>query len=99
MIFSFQPTARKELIDAIIWHEQQRAELGVDFSEQVFSGIDEILSFPESRAIIDNKGHRKYLISRFHYGIIYKYYKKKQLCVIVAIAHDRHRPDYWKDRI
>jgi plasmid stabilization system protein ParE len=42
-------------------------------------------------------GTRRFLLRRFPYSVIYRIEPAK--IVIVAVAHGRRRPGYWKDRL
>jgi plasmid stabilization system protein ParE len=99
MIYTIHPAVQQEYDQAFVWHENKQTGLGDKFSKEIFSAINAILSNPEAWTIIDNHGHRKYVIDSFSYKIIYKYYQKKQICSIIAIVHDRQRQGYWKERI
>jgi toxin ParE1/3/4 len=96
MTYSIHPAVQAEYDKAFIWLENREKGLGNKFSKEIFSAISQILSNPDAYSVID--GHRKYVMKTFPYKIIYKYYKENQTCSIVAIAHDRRQPDYWKDR-
>jgi mRNA-degrading endonuclease RelE of RelBE toxin-antitoxin system len=96
MTYSIHPVVQQEFDEAFIWYENQQKGLGNKFSKKVFSAINDILSHPEAHVLIDNEGHRKYVMHIFPYKIIYKYYEARQLCSIVAIAHSKRKQGYWK---
>jgi hypothetical protein len=42
---------------------------------------------------------RRCLTDHFPYGVIYYYNKQQQHIAIVAIAHNKQGPGYWKERM
>lgn len=97
MIYSFQPEAEKELIEAIAHYEEQQEGLGIDFSEEVFSAIDRILLFPHAWPLLE-KEDRRMLLNTFPFCIIYSINEDKNECIIYAVMHQRQKPGYWKTR-
>ena len=57
--------------------------------------IDTIAAAP-SRWPIFEHGTRRYLLRRFPYAVIYR--ATSEAVTIVAFAHCRRRPGYWKER-
>lgn len=43
------------------------------------------------------KDYRKFILNKYPYKIFYKNYP--EIIVIVAIAHHKRKPNYWKSRI
>ena len=41
-------------------------------------------------------GTRKFLLRRFPYGVVYRI--TKSAIQVIAVAHGRRRPGYWKSR-
>ena len=46
MKYSFHPSAKKELLEAIEYYEARSAGLGLEFSKEIFSTIQRIIEFP-----------------------------------------------------
>lgn len=61
---------------------------------EVDHAIDRILEGPERYPAVDDT--RRYLLRRFPYSVIYRI--GDQGIEIVAVAHGRRRPDYWRHR-
>ena len=88
----FSKFAKNELDDAVSFYETELAGLGLRFKEEIRSSISRIKEHPEAWSI--EKGDvRKALLHRFPYKILYSL--EKDHIVILAIAHQHRKPNYW----
>lgn len=81
---------------AIAWHAVKRPGLGEQFVSAVEAAIQRALEAPETGSP-HLYGTRRMLVDRFHYDVIY--ITREPLVVIVAVAHQRRRPGYWRKRL
>ncbi|MGV7928114.1 MAG: type II toxin-antitoxin system RelE/ParE family toxin [Spirochaetota bacterium] len=95
MMISFHPDVVEELNAAVDYYENLAEGLGVEFADEVFSGIELISRFPEAWSDLSS-GLRRCLISRFPYGLIYR--KDNDEIYILAIMQMNREPGYWKSR-
>ncbi len=93
----FHPEARLELLNAIEYYRKRSPELARDFYEKVNEAINELLEFPESSPLIHPIGVRRKVMQRFPYNVLYT--ADPDVLYIVAIAHQKRRPDYWLQRL
>lgn len=96
MTFFFHPDAEVDFFEAINYYEECRFGLGYDFSIEVYSTIEKIVSFPEAWPVVEN-GIRRCLTNRFPYGLLYNYNSDKIL--ILAVMHLHREPEYWIQRV
>ena len=90
--------ASEELSEAVRWYEEQRSGLGAEFLDAVAGTIAIIDARPEIGAVVSRAGFtRRVLVLRFPYQVIYHLAASE--IVIVAVAHLKRRPGYWKTRI
>jgi plasmid stabilization system protein ParE len=95
-LHSIQP-ATEEFEAAVGWYEERRRGLGVEFYEAVSNSIALIAEQPEIGTVIGGVGStRRILVSRFPYQVVY--HLTPTDIVIVAVAHLKRRPNYWRDR-
>ena len=88
----FSKLASLELEDAIAFYETELAGLGFRFKEEIKSSILRIKEHTEAWSI--ERGEiRKALLHRFPYKILYAIEKEK--IIILAIAHQHRKPNYW----
>ena len=96
MNYSFHPDAKLELFEALIYYEKCSAGLGLEFSEEIYSSIQQILRFPIAWSPT-SKNTRRCLAKRFPYGIIYAI--NEDDIFILAIMHLNRKPNYWHKRL
>ncbi len=85
----------EEVEEARSYYENEVDGLGKAFILIVSQSIDEIKRHPKASRIIKTP-FRRFLTQRFPFGIIYRIERK--IIYIVAVAHLKRRPFYWKDR-
>jgi plasmid stabilization system protein ParE len=88
--------ARRELLEARDYYDEQRLGYGERFVEAVETEFALLLQFPEIGKRL-RKNVRRRNISRWPYGIVYVLDADE--LVIIAIAHHRRRPEYWRSRL
>jgi toxin ParE1/3/4 len=93
--------AHEELWAAISWYEQQRVGLGREFLAAVDRTYDQIdespRTWPLAPGIPEHLGVRRQLVRRFPYAIYFLELRDETR--VLAIAHDRRRPGYWRRRL
>jgi len=88
--------ARGELDEAIAHYNKERPGLGEAFLVEILATVERIRRFPDGWHPMA-PGLRRCLMRRFPYGLIYG--REGPDIVIVAVAHTRRRPEYWRDRL
>ena len=95
MKYSFHPSAKRELLEAINYYEECQSGLGLEFAREIYSAIQRIIHFPEAWSKL-SENTRRCLTNRFPYGVIYQISKEE--IIIIAIMQLNREPDYWKKR-
>ena len=91
----FHPEARVEILEAYDWYAEQNRAAGDAFFVEVDRVIDSIAEAPQMWPRHIGGTHRC-LLRRFPYAVIYRALPE---CVeIVAVAHQKRRPGYWRGR-
>ena len=96
MTLRYLSVALRELEDAIQYYEDADPGLGLRFYSEVRNAIERIKLFPEAWQPI-SKRTRQCRTKVFPFGIIYSI--RGDEIVVVAVAHLKRRPGYWKDRV
>lgn len=91
----YLPLAREELNEAASFYEARVPGLGAAFLDDVDRSIDILCGSPRIGTAA-GRAFRRVLLRRFPYSIIYAL--RSEEIVIVAIAHQRKRPGYWRRR-
>jgi len=93
----FSEPASKELAEAVRWYETRRAGLGAELFDAVVTTLTLIETNPEIGQTTSTDGQtRRARVARFPYQVVYRL--RPTEIVIVAIAHLKRRPGYWKNR-
>jgi plasmid stabilization system protein ParE len=89
--------ASDEFSDAVRWYEGRRTGLGGEFFDAVGVTVSRIETNPKIGAAISADGRtRRALVAGFPYQAVYRL--RPDEIVIVAIAHMKRRPGFWKNR-
>ena len=92
----FHPEAQEELNSSIDFYYSQIDGLGLEFLEEIELSIEKIKEFPE-RWQKKHNSIRHYLLQQFPFTI---FYISEPNCIyIVAISHQKRKPEYWIERI
>ena len=92
----YHPEAKAEMQSSGIWYDGKVDGLGLEFLLEVRDAESRILQNPELWPIYE-AGTRRYVMQRFPFAVIYLVSEKR--IQIVAVAHCKRRPGYWKDRV
>ena len=89
--------ASLELTEAVRWYESKRAGLGGELLDEFSASISRLTLNPESgNPISADQRTRRLLVTRFPYQVVYRV--RPNEIVVVALAHLKRRPGYWKHR-
>lgn len=88
--------ARRELVEARDYYDEQRHGYGELFVEAVEREFALLLQFENIGKRV-GKGVRRHTVRNWPYGIVYRV--RGDELIIVAVSHHRRRPDYWRSRL
>ena len=89
--------AQQEFLDALEWYAEQGAASDVldDFVAQYDDSLLHVCEWPLHGAP-HLLGTRRLQLQRFPHGLIYRV--REETVYVIALAHPKQRPGYWKDR-
>lgn len=97
----FEPEARDELRAARDWYDAEQPGLGEDLIDEVETTVERIVRWPElaPRLLVPDTvlQVRRAPLQRFPFGLIYVVID--DTLWVIAVAHGRRRPYYWRDRL
>ena len=97
----FEDEADVEYRHAGAWYESRREGLGLEFFDAVDATIRQALDFPLIGAAVSrvplDLPVRRLAVRRFPYHVVYL--ETTDELRILAVAHDKRRPGYWKKRV
>ena len=93
--YRFLPPAEEELTEASLYYETASSGLGQEFLDDLQRTVDALrehsqLGRPVGRSL------RQATFRRFPFLLIYA--EEQDQIVVVAVAHQRRRPGYWRSR-
>ena len=92
----FLSPAEIEMLDAAAYYETRVPELGTDFLSTIEIAVLDLSDDPGKWPMI-GKEIRRPILPRFPYSILYKIDPEE--IIIVAIMHQKRRPNYWTNRL
>ena len=91
----YLPGARQDFDESFDWYAERSGIAAERFSNAVDAALKRIAASPEQFAVIDSQ-HRECIVKRFPFRIVYRVESSRVL--VVAVAHAKRRPGYWKLR-
>lgn len=95
MIARFHRAAESELSAAMEAGEERGSGLGEELLEEVERAVALLCELPDIGQPLDDR-RRRIPLRRFPFGIIYRV--QGDTLRILALAHRRQRPGYWRKR-
>jgi plasmid stabilization system protein ParE len=81
---------------ALAWYAKRSSKAAEAFLTELDRVVDQISRHPERYPLHEFKT-RKALLQRFPYLIVFR--EESEGLQIIAVAHGRRKPGYWRDRI
>jgi toxin ParE1/3/4 len=91
----FHELAEEELNEAAAHYAHARPGLGDAFVAEVQRAVDLVAALPFAGRAVDDEV-RWWVVKRFPYSVLYRV--REDHIRILAIAHQKRRPFYWRGR-
>ena len=91
--------AEEEARASAIWYDEQWVGLGYDFLDELSAALKQIEEDPGRFLILEtiaSKQIRRRRLTRFPFVIIFEILETE--IVVLAVAHAKRRPNYWRKR-
>ena len=95
---TFLLEAEKEMNASAQYYNQQSFGLGFDFLEEIEKSL-QLIEKNLERWPYYEENIRKYNTPRFPFSLLYVFEKELDKIIIIAVAHQKRKPGYWKQRI
>jgi toxin ParE1/3/4 len=95
MRLEFRPEAELEFLEAALRYDTEVPGLGERFGAEVKRVTDLLLEYPDVGHGVGS-GRRKFSLHRFPFTLIHT--TSPDVLHVLAVAHDRRRPNYWRSR-
>jgi toxin ParE1/3/4 len=93
--FEFHPEALREAWEAHRWYAERDSRVAASFLAELDHAQEQVVAHPE-RWPTHLHGTRRYRFRRFPYVLVY--HTTPEHIVVLAVAHAKRRPGYWKLR-
>jgi plasmid stabilization system protein ParE len=87
--------AEAEINEAADFYDLRSSQIGSLFIDDIQRTIESISKFPNAATLIGGRVRKKAMI-KFPYSILYSVYPDE--IRILAVAHQKRRPFYWRSR-
>jgi plasmid stabilization system protein ParE len=91
----FHPEAEQEIAAALKMGEERGVGLGRGFLREIRRASDLLCDAPRIGEPLDDR-HRRFPLRKFPFGLIYRV--DGSVLRVIAVAHRRQRPGYWRTR-
>jgi len=90
------PEAVAETQAAVKWYRQRSDSAAKAFLGEIDHAIARIMESPDAWPLFV-KGTRRFLLHRYPFSVVYRL--TSEHIQIIAVAHAKRRPGYWKRRV
>jgi len=91
----FHPEAAQEFAAEVLFYKERGRGLGQRFAQEVRMAIQKALATPERWRVIEDDV-RRCRVRVFPHSVLYTI--EPDNILIIAIAHDKRQPGYWRHR-
>ena len=89
------PAALAEAEEAAAWYAERDPRVAARFAEEVEAALNRIADAPH-RWPVHLHGTQRVRLTRFPYFIVYR--EDATRILVVAVAHEKRKPGYWRKR-
>jgi plasmid stabilization system protein ParE len=90
------PGAEEDYVEAFAWYFERATTVAYDFEHEVERALRLAAQNPLRWPKFDDV-RRRIILRKFPYSIIYEIMDSR--IVILAVAHGRRKPFYWRERV
>jgi plasmid stabilization system protein ParE len=94
--YRFHPEAKEDIREAVQWYRSRSPIVASEFRITISDAVRHIASAPQ-RWPKYLYGTRRFVLHRFPFSVVYL--DDLDVVNIVAVAHQKRKPGYWKRRI
>ena len=92
----FHPEARAEFLAEIEWYASHSVAAADRFNAEFARAVELVADAPV-RWPRSSHGTRRHLVMHFPFALIYDF--RRDVVFVVAVAHHRRKPGYWRSRL
>ena len=92
----FHPAAAQEAESAYDWYAARDAAAAHGFREELRHAVDAVADNPRTWPRHGSRA-RRYVFPRFPFSLVYRL--RGEEVEVIAVAHGRRKPGYWRSRL
>jgi toxin ParE1/3/4 len=89
------PLAADEAESANRWYRQRNVAVAEEFMLELDAAMEAIAEAPDRWPRVHTR-YRRFLLHKFPFSVVY--IRRQTFVEVIAIAHHRRRPGYWRHR-
>ena len=97
MSYFFHPAAEAEHLESVAFYESKQPGLGAVYLAEFENVMKRVCEGPDRYPIEMEPDIRRILMNRFPFSVLYR--EKDGIVQVLAVAHQRRRPQYWLGRL
>ncbi len=97
MIYYFHPAAEAEHLESVVYFESRRAGLGASYLAEFERVISTACEAPDRFPVEKQPDVGRVRMKRFPFTILFR--ESSESVQVLAVAHNRRRPQYWLGRL
>ncbi len=96
MKIAFSAGARSDLLDTVSFYRTESPALAASFMAEIDRALAALAFQPRIGSPLGSQ-FRRLVLRRFPHSLIYRV--EPSVLYVIAVAHQRRRPDYWRKRM
>lgn len=97
MSYYFHPAAEAEYLESIVYYESKQAGLGASYLAEFERTMSDACGAPHRYPIEKHPDVRRIRMNRFPFAVLFR--ESSGTVQVLAVAHNRRRPQYWLGRL
>jgi len=97
MNYYFHPAAEAEHLESVAYYESKRPGLGTSYLAEFERSMNAVCRAPQRYAVEKQPDIRRICMKRFSFTILFR--ESSGDVQVLAVAHNRRRPQYWLGRL
>lgn len=97
MSYYFHPAAEAEHLESVAYYESKRPGLGASYLAEFESSMNAVCKSPHRYSVEKQPDIRRIRMTKFLYTILFR--ESSGNVQVLAVAHNRRRPQFWLGRL
>jgi len=97
MSYGFHPAAEAEHLESVAFFESKRPGLGVSYLAEFERIMRKVCEGPHRYPVEKQPDVRRIRMNRFPFAVLFR--EASGSVQVLAVAHNRRRPQYWLGRL